>query len=205
LVLALWINQATQWFSGEPMESQSPLMTRLPHSPGSTLVLRLNQETVHDFILQYLPPCGPQLTLLATWSLEPSLLVFSTPGGLTNNDLSRLFFTCTNTSHTTSSITHHTRKRPSTGTPTTHGPHPQNSGWFGFRGGDLSGFSSGGWHGEFSGVQFARRCPPCAQYDGGRSHRFEMERRNGPQFSFRDFSFSSSEARMVPQLWFSWW
>jgi hypothetical protein len=26
-------------------------MTRLPRSPGSTLVLRLNQETVHDFIL----------------------------------------------------------------------------------------------------------------------------------------------------------
>jgi hypothetical protein len=57
-VLALWINQGTQWFSGEPLETartrcslrQSPLMTRLPRSPGSTLVLRLNQETVHDFI-----------------------------------------------------------------------------------------------------------------------------------------------------------
>jgi hypothetical protein len=41
-VLALWINQGTQWFSGEPLETpqtrcslrQSPLMTRLPHSPG---------------------------------------------------------------------------------------------------------------------------------------------------------------------------
>jgi hypothetical protein len=50
-VLALWINQGTQWFSGEPLETprtrcslrQSPLMTRLPRSPGSTLVLRLNQ------------------------------------------------------------------------------------------------------------------------------------------------------------------
>jgi hypothetical protein len=57
-VLALWINQGTQWFSGEPPETprtrcslrQSPLMTRLPRSPGSTLVLRLYQETVHDFI-----------------------------------------------------------------------------------------------------------------------------------------------------------
>jgi hypothetical protein len=46
LVLALWINQGTQWFSGEPLETsrtrcslrQSPLMTRLPRSPGSTLV-----------------------------------------------------------------------------------------------------------------------------------------------------------------------
>jgi hypothetical protein len=95
-----------QWFSGEPPETprtrctlrQSPLMTRLPHSPASTLVLRLNQETVHDFILLFLPSCGPHLTPLATESLEQSLLVFSTPGGLTGNDLSRLFFTCTNTS-----------------------------------------------------------------------------------------------------------
>jgi hypothetical protein len=62
------------------------------------LVLRLNQETVHDFILLFLPPCDPHLTLLATGSLGPSLLFFSTPGGLTGNDLSRLFFTCTNTS-----------------------------------------------------------------------------------------------------------
>jgi hypothetical protein len=105
-VLALWINQGTQWFFGEPPETprtqcslrQSPLMTRLPRSSGSTLVLRLNQETVHDFILPFLPPCGPHLTPLATGFLEPSLLVFSKPGGLTGNDLSRLFFTCTNTS-----------------------------------------------------------------------------------------------------------
>jgi hypothetical protein len=62
------------------------------------LVLWLNQETVLDFILPFLPPCGPYLTPLAAGSLEPTLLVFSTPGGLTGNDLSRLFFTCTNTS-----------------------------------------------------------------------------------------------------------
>jgi hypothetical protein len=106
LVLALWINQGTQWFSSEPPETprtrcslrQSPLMTRLPRSPGSTLVLWLNQETVHDFILLFLPPCGPHLTPLATESIEQNLLVFSTPGGLTGNDLSHLFFTCTNTS-----------------------------------------------------------------------------------------------------------
>jgi hypothetical protein len=77
---------------------QSPLMTWLPRNPGSTLVLRLYQETVHDFILLFMPPCGPHLTPLATGSLERSLLVFSTPGGLTGDDLSRLFFTCTNTS-----------------------------------------------------------------------------------------------------------
>jgi hypothetical protein len=62
------------------------------------LVLWLNQETVHDFILLFMPPCGPHLTLLATGSLERSLLVFSTPGGLTGDNLSRLFFICTNTS-----------------------------------------------------------------------------------------------------------
>jgi hypothetical protein len=62
------------------------------------LVLRLNQETVHDFILLLMPPCGPHLISLATWSLEQSLLVFSTPGGLIGDDLSRLFFTYTNTS-----------------------------------------------------------------------------------------------------------
>jgi hypothetical protein len=77
-VLALWINQGTQWFSGEPPETprtrcslrQSPIMTWLPRSPGSTLVLRLNQETVHDFILLFMPPCSPHLTPLATRSLE---------------------------------------------------------------------------------------------------------------------------------------
>jgi hypothetical protein len=73
-------------------------MTRLPRSSGSTLVLRLNQEIVHDLVPLVLPPCGLHLTSLATGSLEPSLLVFSTPGGLTSDDLSRLFFTCTNTS-----------------------------------------------------------------------------------------------------------
>jgi hypothetical protein len=97
------------WFSGEPLETprtwcslcQLPLVTRLPRSPGSTLVLRLNHETVHDFILLFLPPCGPHLNPLATGSLERSLLVFSTPGGLTGDDLSHLFFTCTNASQDT--------------------------------------------------------------------------------------------------------
>jgi hypothetical protein len=105
-VLDLLINQETQWFSGESLETprtrcslrQSPLMTRLPRSPGSTLVMRLHQETVHDFILLFMPPCGTHLTPLATGSVERSLHVFSTPGGLTGDDLSRLFFTCTNTS-----------------------------------------------------------------------------------------------------------
>jgi hypothetical protein len=103
---ALWFSRVTRWFSGEPPQTpqtwcslhQSPLMTWLPRSPDSTLVLWLNQETVLDFILPFLPPCGPHLNPLAIGSLELSLLVFSIPGGLTDNDLSRLFFTCTNTS-----------------------------------------------------------------------------------------------------------
>jgi hypothetical protein len=102
----LWLNRVTQWFSGEPLQTsrtrcslrQSPLMTRLPRSPGLTLVLRLNQETLHDFVQLFLRPCGPHWTPLATGSFEPSLLVFSTPGDLTGDDLSHLFFTCTNTS-----------------------------------------------------------------------------------------------------------
>jgi hypothetical protein len=102
----LWLNRVTKWFSGEPLQTlrtrcslrQSQLMTRLPRNLSSTLVLRLNQETVHDFIPLFLPPCGSHLTPVPTGSLEPSLLVFSTPGGLTSDDLSRLCFTCTNTS-----------------------------------------------------------------------------------------------------------
>jgi hypothetical protein len=75
-------------------------MTWLPHGPGWTLILRLNQETVHDYILSFLPPCNPHLTPLSTGSLERSLLLFFTPGGLTGNNLSHFFFTCTNTSQT---------------------------------------------------------------------------------------------------------
>jgi hypothetical protein len=58
------------WQSRTTSVRQSPLMTRLPRSHGSTLVLRLYEETVHDFILLFMLPCGPHLTLLATGSLE---------------------------------------------------------------------------------------------------------------------------------------
>jgi hypothetical protein len=92
---ALWLSRVTRWFSGEPPQiprtwcslRESPLMTWLPLSPSSTLVLWFNQDTVLDFILPFLPSCGSYLTPLATGSLEPSLLIFSTPGGLTSNDL----------------------------------------------------------------------------------------------------------------------
>jgi hypothetical protein len=74
----LWLNRVTQWFSGELLQTprtrcsprQSPHMTWLPRSPSWTLVLRLNQETVHDFVPLFFPPCGPHLTPLVTGSLE---------------------------------------------------------------------------------------------------------------------------------------
>jgi hypothetical protein len=144
-VLALWINQGTQWFSGEAQETprtwcsllQSPLMTGLPHSPGSTLVLRLNQQTIHDFILLFLPPSGPHLAPLAIGSLKPCLLVFSTP----ESSPATTFRACSSPAptpvkpqpapvvlsqesvHTMLSITHHTWKRPSTGPRTPHISH----------------------------------------------------------------------------------
>jgi hypothetical protein len=37
-------------------------MTQLLRRLGSNLVLRLNQEIVHDFVFLFLPPCGPHLT-----------------------------------------------------------------------------------------------------------------------------------------------
>jgi hypothetical protein len=144
LVLALWINQGTQWFSGEPPETtqtrcslrQSPLMTRLPRSPGSTLVLRLNQETVHDFILLFMPPCGPHLTPLATGPSNEAYLssphleasqattfrACSSPAPTPVKPQPAPAILSQESVHTTLSITHHTRKRPSTGPRTTHGP-----------------------------------------------------------------------------------
>jgi hypothetical protein len=63
---------------------------------------------------------------------------------------------------------------------------------FGFRGRTNARFGSGGrgsggWSRESAGGQFARCSPPRAQYVNGRSHSFELERRYGPQFSFRGF------------------
>jgi hypothetical protein len=113
-------------------------MTLLPRRSGSTLVLRLNQETVDDFVLLFLPPCDPLLTPSATGSLEPSLLVCSTPGG----PQTWMFHACSSPAltqikpkpaptvlsqeslHTTLSITHHTRKRPPTGPRTTQALTP---------------------------------------------------------------------------------
>jgi hypothetical protein len=130
---------------GDPLQTprtqcslrQSPLMTWLPRSPGSTLVLRLNQETIHDVVPLFLPPCGPHLTPLTTPG--PSNQAYLSSPHLEASPVT-IFRACSSPAptpvkpqpapailsqesvHTTLSITHHTRKRPSTSPRTTHGP-----------------------------------------------------------------------------------
>jgi hypothetical protein len=56
-----------------PCQSQSLLG---PHGhPGLVFALRLNQVTVHDFVLLFLPPSGPHLIPRTIGSLKPSQLV----------------------------------------------------------------------------------------------------------------------------------
>jgi hypothetical protein len=132
---------SNQWFSSEPPQTprtrcslrQSPLMIRLPHCPDSTLVLRLNQEIVHDFVLLFLPPCGPHLTPLATRSLEPAYLssphlealpvttfhACPSPAPTPVKPQPALAILSQESVHTMLSITHHTRRRPSAGPRTT--------------------------------------------------------------------------------------
>jgi hypothetical protein len=64
----------TRWFSGAPQTPrtwcslrQSPLMTWLPRSPDSTLVLQLNQETVHRLHLIVLATMQPALDRAGHW------------------------------------------------------------------------------------------------------------------------------------------
>jgi hypothetical protein len=56
-----------------------PLMTWPPSRPGSTLVLRFNQETVPDFVLLFLPPCGPHLISFGHWVHRAEPTCLSTP------------------------------------------------------------------------------------------------------------------------------
>jgi hypothetical protein len=49
------------------------------------------------------------------------------------------------------------------------------------------GRGSGDWAGEFAGGQFARHSLSRVQCGDGRSHSFDMERRDGPRYSFRGF------------------
>jgi hypothetical protein len=58
---------------------------------------------------------------------------------------------------------------------------------------------SGGWSGESASGQFTRRSLSCAQYGDGRSHSFEMERRDDPRFSFRGFGPPLGREGWFPQ------
>jgi hypothetical protein len=103
---ALWLSRVTRWFSGEPPKPRELDVASANHHswlgshevPARPWFCGSTKKPSTNFILLFLPPCGPHSTPLATGSLEGSLLVFSTLGGLTGNDLSRLFFTCSNTS-----------------------------------------------------------------------------------------------------------
>jgi hypothetical protein len=73
---------------------------------------------------------------------------------------------------------------------------------FGFRARTDTKFGSGGrgssgWSGEFADGKFARRSPPHAQYGDGRGRSSELERRDGPRFSFRCFG-----PPLVSEGWF---
>jgi hypothetical protein len=113
-------------------------MTWLPRSPGSNLVLWLNQETVHQLHLAVLPTMRPALDsaghrvprtkptfLLHTWrphQQRPFALVLHLHQPQSSSNL-HLQYLAKNQSNTTLSISHHTRKQPSTGPRTRHGPH----------------------------------------------------------------------------------
>jgi hypothetical protein len=80
---ALWLRQGTQRFYGTTTDPAN--LVRPPHQsyswlgrhnrPNSVLALRLNQGTIHDFALLFLPPCGTHLIPSSIRSLEPRLLV----------------------------------------------------------------------------------------------------------------------------------
>jgi hypothetical protein len=153
----LWSNRGTLKFPGEPPKTphasfglttpsigpakpftsgSRTVYSVLPHSmtwslpcTSSTMVLRLNQEIVHDFVLLFLPPCGPHLIPFGhrVHRAEPTCL--STPR---RPRKAKTFRACSSPAptqikpqptpailgqesvHTTLSITHHTKERPST-------------------------------------------------------------------------------------------
>jgi hypothetical protein len=142
--LALWINQRTPWFSGEPVETpqtqcslhQSPLMTRLPRSPDLTLFWGSTKKpsmtssccSCHHAARTW--PCWPpgpsNEAYLSSPHLEASpattFRACSSPAPKPVKSQPAPAILSQESVHTTLSITHHTRKRPSTGPRTTHGP-----------------------------------------------------------------------------------
>jgi hypothetical protein len=71
-VLVLWLNQVTRRFCSESLQTPRADTGREP-LPCT--------DSVHDFVLLFLPPCGLHLTPLATGSLKMSLLVSLLLGG----------------------------------------------------------------------------------------------------------------------------
>jgi hypothetical protein len=104
-VLALWINQGTQWFYGEPLETSQiccglPRISTHDSAPTSSWL---------DLGFEAQPRNCPRLHLAVLSTTRPALdpsghrvprtkpTCLSTHGGLTDIDLSCLFFTCTST------------------------------------------------------------------------------------------------------------
>jgi hypothetical protein len=70
------------WFCGSTKQLHSFVVNcRKPRVQTSVVSRYPTSAPVHDFILLFLPPCGPHLTPLATGSLKSSLLVSPLLGG----------------------------------------------------------------------------------------------------------------------------
>jgi hypothetical protein len=143
-VSVLWLNRVTQWFSSEPLQTprtrcslrQSPLMTQLPRSPDSTLVWGSTKKpsttssrcSCHRAARTWLrwPPGPLNQAYLSYPHLEASpAMTFrdcSSPAPTPVKSQPAPAILSQESVHTTLSITHHTRKRPSTSPRTTHGP-----------------------------------------------------------------------------------
>jgi hypothetical protein len=68
---------------------------RKPHVQTPVLSCYPAPASINDFVLLSLPPCGPQLTPLATRSLESAYLSLHSSEAPQGIDLSRPLFTCT--------------------------------------------------------------------------------------------------------------
>jgi hypothetical protein len=166
-------------------------MTWLPRSPGSTLVLRLNQEIVHYFILLFIPPCGLHMTMLppgpsneaylSSPHLEASpAMTFracSSPAPTPVKSQPAPTLLSQESVHRTLSITHHTRKGPSPGPRTTHGPHTCAAGDVDVRVASASAISGCRelnfrrcYHRHHRRRDYLQRCHDCRQHCHGCCH-----------------------------------
>jgi hypothetical protein len=96
---------------------------RIPLVQTPVVSLYPTPAPVHDFVLLFLPPCGPHLTPLATGSLGSGLLVSPLLGGPAGHRLSHLLFTCTNANQA-ATCTCNTRRRVSPDHVVNHSSQP---------------------------------------------------------------------------------